>query len=115
MEQREMHLARLEAGIDRLVEALHAARQERDAARAELQALRGSAQQEVARLRATVDEQEGQLSVLRRQRQTVGERLHALQGRLDTALAEEPTAEASPEPPNDQAAPATPVAELTLR
>jgi len=115
MEQREMHLARLEAGIGRLVEALHAVRQERDAARAELQTLRASAQQELARLHTTVEHQESELSALRLQGQVVGERLRALQGRLDTALAEEPTAAASPAGRNDDATPAPAVEELTLQ
>jgi len=112
MEQREEHLARLEAGIGRLVEAVHAARQERDAARAELLTLRDSAQQELARLHHTIESQEQELATLRRQRQLVGERLHALMGRLDTALAEEPAAAAA----KDLSGPPAPgVQELTLQ
>lgn len=110
-----MHLARLEAGIGRLVEALDAARQERDSARATLQTLRDNAQRELARLRTTVEQQERELTTLRRQRQLVGERLHALQGRLDHALAEEPTAGGSPEPHDDKAPSAEVVEELTLQ
>jgi len=115
MEQRETHLARLEAGIGRLVEALDAAHQERDSARAKLQTLRGSAQQELARLRTTAEQQERELTTLRRQRQLVGERLQALQGRLDHALAEEPTVGASPERHDHKVPSAGAVEQLTLR
>ncbi len=114
MEQREVHLARLEAGVGRLVEALRSARQERDAARAELQTLRNSAQQELARLHHTIQSQEQELAALRRQRQRVGERLHALKERLDTALAEEPAAGSSVTPDLSDSS-ASAVQELTLQ
>lgn len=108
-----MHLARLEAGIGRLVEALHAACHERDAARDALQGLRTSAQQELARLHTTVEHQERELATLRDQRRLVGERLCTLQGRLDNALASEPTAE--PSPAVDQDIAVVPLEELTLQ
>lgn len=109
-----MHLARLEAGIGRLVEALHAAHQERDAARDEMKALRSSARQELARLHTTVEQQERELTALRRQRQHVGERLHALQERLDAALAMEHSAESAQTGNGDNGA-ADPLEELTLQ
>ncbi len=116
MEQRETHLARLEAGIDRLVEALHAARQERDAARDKVEALRASARQELARLHTTVEQQERELTALRSQRQLIGERLHALQGRLNAVLAEEHSTGATPTGNGDHGgAAALPLEELTLR
>jgi len=115
METQEVPLTRLEAGISRLMEALHAARRERDAARAEVQTLRSGGEEELTRLHALVDRQERELAALRRQRRLVGEHLHALQGRLDHALAEEPPAGASASPPDPSTPRPAAVEELTLQ
>lgn len=114
MEQQELPLARLEAGISHLVEALRAARQEREAAHAELAALRTSARQELARLHVIIERQEHELTALRRRREAVGERLHALKERLDHALANEPTA-ATPPVAREEARRTAVMEELTLQ
>ncbi|NCO57676.1 MAG: hypothetical protein COW73_05160 [Nitrospirae bacterium CG18_big_fil_WC_8_21_14_2_50_70_55] len=113
MEQSELPLARLEAGIHRLVEALHAARQERDTARAELAAVRSGARQEFARLHQTLEAQECELTTLRHGRLVVSDRLQSLKARLDAALTQPPAVKPPAAPHDDRRTPVT--EELTLQ